>query len=337
MILTGLGINADGGHLGGSLRQLEADLALFQRCGFDAVEIPIDGLDLVLDGRLHREQVARVQSILNRHDFAYSVHAPNRLNLAFPQRGPAGRPLVELERDVFAACLDFCAEIEAGVLVYHSGLIALHEAAFGLAALPDERELEEARAREVSELRSLMPLAAARGVVVAMENRDPHPWEVATLVQAGQPASQLAKYHAGMLVPDLVRQVAGVDHPNLGLTLDFGHLYLASQQCALDYFEAIRQGNAYIRHLHGSDNFGRLGGAFGSIQERVPYGEGDLHLPPGWGTIPFEQSLAQLPDYEGLFVLEIRPRFLEHLQESREAMDRIIERVPGLILGERRD
>ena len=105
------------------------------------------------------------------------------------------------------------------------------------------------------------------------------------LRQAGLGDDQLGKYHAGLLVPDLVAQVTAVDHPNLGLTLDLGHLYLAARYCDFDFLEALREAAPHIRHLHVSDNFGRLGGVFDSMPVRIPYGEGDLHLPPGWGAV----------------------------------------------------
>lgn len=173
-------------------------------------------------------------------------------------------------------------------------------------------------------LRELMPLAAEWEVVVAMENRDPHPWEVATLIRAGLPPDQLIKYHAGMSIPDLVNQVKAVSHPNLGLTLDFGHLFLAANYCEFDYLNAIRQAAAYIRHLHSSDNFGRLGGVFDNLSDRIPYGDGDVHLPPGWGEIPHIEALVQLPEYNGLYTLELRPRFHDHFPQALKTMQHII-------------
>lgn len=327
MRITGICINGDGEHLGGSLTQLAADLRLFQECGFDGVELSVHGLDVINGGRLLRGQLDRVRAIVAGFAFAYTVHAPDNVNLAFPQKRWRHENESAMERDVFLASLDFCAAIGAGVMVYHSGLMALAPVAAGLEPLPGEEELERAREREVAALRDLVPLAAERGVVVAMENRDPHPWEVATLRRHGVPDEQLHKYHAGMLLPVLVAQVEAVNHPNLGLTLDFGHLFLAASQVGFDYLQAIAQAGPYIRHLHTSDNWGRLGGPFDSLSHRVPFGEGDVHLPPGWGAIPHVEALRQLPGYEGYYVLEIRPRFYEHLPEAVEATRHIVRQA----------
>ncbi len=324
MRITGIGINADATHLGGSLDRLADELVYFQECGYDAVELSVHGLDVIVGGRLQRRQLERLRAITERFDFLYTVHPANRINLAFPTRGVGGTPELGLEQEVFVACLDACAAIGAKVMVYHSGLVALHEAAFGLALLPDDEALEAARAQEVSALRDLMPLAAERGVIVAMENRDPHPWEIAVLWRFGLDADQLPKYHAGILIDNLVRQIAEVNQPNLGLTLDLAHLFLAANQCDFDFLGAIRQAAPCVRHLHGSDNFGRLGSVFADLSERIPYGDGDLHLPPGWGTIPHVEALAQLDGYEGLYVLELQPRFREHFAEALQTMRHLI-------------
>lgn len=324
MYITGIGIDEDMEYPRGSLSYLEENLSFFSSCGFDTVELTVHQLDVIINGKLQQRRVDNVRTITEKFDFDYTVHASFRLNLAFPQSWPGHPAELTHEQDVFAASLDFCAAIGAKVMVYHSGLIALKQAAFGLSPLPDDEALEQAREQEVTALRELMPLAAERGIVVAMENRDPHPREVATLIRAGLPPDQLSKYHAGMMIPDLVRQVEAVNHPNFGLTLDFGHLFLAANYCGFDYLEAIRQAAPYLRHLHSSDNFGRLGGVFESLADRIPYGDGDVHIPPGWGEIPHVEALFQLPDYKGRYILEIRTRFQGHYPEALEATRRII-------------
>jgi sugar phosphate isomerase/epimerase len=331
MNIAGICINGDCAHFGGSLERLVEDLTFFQECDFDGVEVSVDGLDAVIGGRVVRSRLDQIRTITESFDFLYTVHSPGRMNLAFPPQEPGGVPDLALEKAVFAAYLECCAAIGAEVMVYHSGLIALHEVAHGLRPLPDEEMLEAARQREVSALRELLPLAAEHGVVVAMENRDPHPWEIATLLRSGRMPDELLTYHSGLSIPHLVRQVEEVNHPNLGMTLDLGHLILAANVCGFDYLEAIRQAAPHVRHIHGHDNFGRLGSIFDALHARIPYGDGDLHLPPGWGTIPHQESLAQLPDYEGFYVLEIRPRFHAHFAEAlrttrdliREVQDRI--------------
>ncbi len=90
--------------------------------------------------------------------------------------------------------------------------------------------------------------------MVGMENRDPHLWELAVLHRAGRPAEELSCYHPGLLVPEIVRQIAAVGHPNLGMTLDLGHLYIAANVCGFDYLTAVEEAAPYVRHIHMHDN-----------------------------------------------------------------------------------
>ena len=329
MRIRGICLNGDVEYLGGSLARLEEELTACQACGFDGIELSIDGLDVMIGGRLVPQLVDRVRNVTESFELTYTVHPPGRLNLAFPQPGPSRAPDLAMEKAVFAGCLEFCEAIGAGVLVYHSGLIGLHQSAFGLGSLPDAAALEASRAQEVEALRELMPLAAAHGVVVGMENRDPHLWELVALQRAGQPPSQLLTYHAGLSIPALLRQIKEVNHPNLGITLDFGHLYLAANQCGFDFLAAVAQAAPYVRHLHMHDNLGRLDSVFGELQEKLPYGEADLHMPPGWGTIPLDDALARLPAYDGLCVLELRPRWAEHRAEALYSARQLFGQIPG--------
>ncbi len=318
--ITGIGINADGGRLNGSLLTLEEDLAFFQQCGYQAVELSVPGLDLIVRGKVHQTRLDRVRAITERFPFEYSIHAVSRLNLAF---GPEH----ELEKDIFAATLEVCEALGARTMVYHSGLIALERVGALLHPLPDSDGVERAREQEVTALRELMPLAAERGITVAMENRDPHPWEVAVLRREGRDPTELPFFHGGLLIPNLIAQIQAVDHPNLGICLDLAHLFLATNHLGLDYLEAVRQAAPWVRHVHANDNFGVLGDAFDGLADRNPYGEGDLHLPPGWGVIPLAEALAQLGDYEGLLILELRPRYRAEFGDALATTRSLIARA----------
>ncbi len=160
------------------------------------------------------------------------------------------------------------------------------------------------------------PIASDLGVVIGVENGDPHLWEYAVLMRAGKAPEDLAQYHARMRASAVVAQVEAVSHPNIGMTLDLGHLHLATHALDDDYLEAISTAAPWVRHLHINDNFGRLDAGHDAEGDRLTYGEADLHLPPGWGSIPFAQAFDRLADYEGDIVLEIKARYRDHLAEA---------------------
>ena len=65
-------------------------------------------------------------------------------------------------------------------------------------------------------------------------------------------------------------------------------------------------------HMHLHDSFGRPTTVrkFYSDAERVAYGMGDLHLPLGWGAIPFETLLPGKPFLPGTVMIVELPRSL---------------------------
>ena len=101
----------------------------------------------------------------------YTVHGLNRLNLAYDARH-------ELCRRIMAAQLQVAGAVDASCLVYHSGLQALDAVHYGVRrTLLSEQELVAGAEREVMALRALAPLAREAGLIIGMENGDPHLWE----------------------------------------------------------------------------------------------------------------------------------------------------------------
>ncbi len=317
MRVHGLGIDIPDQRVDGRRQVLVDELTHAQNVGFSLAELSIPSLNVIINGELIPQRAETIKQAVAPFDLRYSVHAPGRTNLAFG-RDP------ELEYRVLEACVRFCHAIGARALVYHSGLQALDAARTGMAGLPSDEELARGAEREVAALRRLAPIAADLDVIIGMENGDPHLWEYAVLKREGQGSDALAKFHARMRTSALVGQAEAVDHPNVGITLDLAHLHLATQALGEDYLEAISTAAPWVRHLHINDNFGKLDAGVDYEGYRLPYGEADLHLPPGWGRIPFAEAFARLGDYEGDIVLEIKERYRDHLGEGLENTMRIL-------------
>jgi sugar phosphate isomerase/epimerase len=173
-------------------------------------------------------------------------------------------------------------------------------------------------------LRELAPLARDAGVLIGMENGDSHLWEHNVIASFGRPRAELAQHHARLMIPPVVRQLEAIDDPAVGMTLDIAHLHIAAHDLGFDYLEAVEQAAPWVRHLHANDNFGRLDWGFDSEPDRWPYGEADVHLPPGWGSIPYAEVFARLPEYQGDLILEIKSGFVDYLGESLATMQRLV-------------
>ena len=319
-MILGIGINCDDSAIDGRLDRLAAELARAEDSGFDAYELSLEACNIVRGGRIDWDELERVKAILAGRALHYTVHGPCELRLV-------GAP--SHHRDVFLSALEASAELHARTYVYHSAQIALRPADQDTAPLPGEAALQQLWQQETELLAGLAPEAAKRGIVIAVENRDPHLWEIAALARHGKPASDLITYHQGMRLDLLAAQISRINSPSVGMCLDVGHAFLAAPYWPQpNYLAGIRQAAPAVRHIHFHDNFGRLDDLAGSMRERLVFGEADCHLPPGWGAIPLRQVLTALneSDYAGWLTVELNSRYLDHMpQVSAHVQAMIVE------------
>lgn len=312
----GIGLGGIGGV--GRLQQLELALAHFVELGFDLVEIDPSPFSLILNGELRRPQLADYIAVLRNFNLRYSMHGLMRLNLAYDPRH-------ELCKQIMLCQIEVARQMGARVLVYHSGLQALDDVRHGVRhALLADDELADGARREVAAFKALAPVAADAGVVIGMENGDPHQWEYNVLTQTNRPPAEIVKHHPRLRMGPIVRQLEAINHPNVGITLDVGHLYIAAQAVGFDVVAEVAVAAPWVRHIHAHDNFGLLDRGFDSEPDRWPYGEADIHTLPGWGTIPLRGIFARLPEYDGDVVLELKSGFWDYFGEGLAAMREIL-------------
>ena len=98
--------------------------------------------------------------------------------------------------------------------------------------------------------------------------------------------------------------VKALDHPNCGMTLDLGHLWLSAHYFGYDYLPAVAACAPYVRHLHVNDNNGTA----------------DQHLMPFHGTVDWRIAMAALAEigYKGELTYEIQEfgRYLPNDQKQ---------------------
>lgn len=209
----------------------------------------------------------------------------------------------DVQRDIVHACLELCRHLGAGVLVVHY----------------EERSADpavEARFRDT--ILRAADAAGRHGITLAVENIETERME------------------------RLVEFVAACGHPQVGITLDFGHAYLAARKFGYGFLDSVSLAAPHVRHLHVSDNFGRFADLrmdnlmlYRPVEHEwwLPGGFGDLHLPPGWGEVPLREACDRLDAYRGAAVIEYRharyrPWSGEVLQDMRE-----LARIAGLPAG----
>jgi sugar phosphate isomerase/epimerase len=299
-----IGASIDPVRIDGSLDRLTKDLQAFDKIGIQAVELPVHGLDAIFNGTLRTARTRQVMSLLSDFDFCYSIHSPNPVNL-MDQKDPA------LHKAVLEASLEFARQINAEVVVVHSGRFIVEEdfavtPARSLTASEQHRMLE-AEAQMLQELAGQYP-----DLMIALENARPY-------------LSQSPYTYAECIGP-LREQILRINKDNVKINLDFGHLFMASRFYTFDPVAAVTQIRDLVVHTHVHDNFGGTVHHWEKQQtHQLPFGKGDSHMPVGFGQIPIQAILEiLLPGYDGLLIMELRSRYFSDTKTSLDNLSALV-------------
>jgi sugar phosphate isomerase/epimerase len=284
-IITAIGFST-GVSGKGDLSRLDATLASLAEIGADAAELSLYGEDLITGGRLLPDRVHKLEQICRRHDLRYTVHGQIVSNFMDEAHLP-------LQKAVVRAMLELCDQVGATVLVHHAGQAPMTDAA-GRERLDDlEREA----------LAELAEAARGYGVRLAFEN-----------------IFAMGDHEYRQTPAEVADTVRAVGHPSLCGLIDFSHAYIECTRRRLDWRDQIRSMAAATGHLHVHDSFGRPYSMtrFFERSQEVALGIGDLHLPLGWGDIPWDEIFTELRFQPGTtMILELNgDRYAAELAES---------------------
>ena len=138
-------------------------------------------------------------------------------------------------------------------------------------------------------------------------------------IGTGAIAEKVAENVGPLIGIDISKEmISNINHPNIKGTLDFSHAYLNCNHRKVDFMNEIKAMSPISNHLHVHDSYGILNNLWTyNDSEMLSYGIGDLHLPIGWGTIPFDDIFDKLNFPAGLILnLEIQERFIDYFIEK---------------------
>ena len=348
MQIKGIGINVDSSNIDGDLDLLEETLGNFQDIGFNYAEIPVHGVDAIFKGKLNWLQTRVIIDILKEFQLKYTVHGPDLLNLMDSRN-------FKLQKEIFKSGIEFANAIGAEIFVYHSGKIPLHGETKGeelgqnnFLKIPSSRKIDQLKKIEIKTLQELASFAKDLGVTIAIENRCPELeeeslWELSKRFSNSKmfPSSvltpqipkplflrEISKYNYGTKIEDLVEQVKKIDRENVGITLDFSHAYLASKYYRFKFLDSIKFALPYIKHVHIHDCFGKPKISYEEQDiNLIQFGIGDMHMPVGWGEIPYDKIFRLLKNYNGVLCLELKPRYKKFYKYSLQRVNELIESI----------
>jgi len=270
-------------------KALEKQLDMAEAKPVDLVELPAFELALMVDGQIQRGVLNDLKSVCGGRGLSYSMHGPIALNL-MDHPGRTG-----LHLDILKASIEITAEVGARHLVIHTGICETGSRA----------EIDVAYERQRVALDEVAGIAAGHGVVVCVE----------TL-----PMERADKHTA--LPSRLAYELTLIDHPNIRCCLDVSHAYINCGFHGRDLLEELAPLAPFAEHLHLHDSFGRPNDVRTvSRAERIAYGLGDLHLPLGWGSIPWEAIFSELDlPKSPVLMLELPPPHAEELDNCIATM-----------------
>ncbi len=287
--------------------ELDSMLQAVEDAGFTHADIDAGLWDALLGGGVNGRQLARFGSVIERHRdrLRFTMHGANDLNVF----DWADR---DVQERLFCSSVELARALGAEAIAYHPGVRLPPTAG---AAVP----MTELMGYERDLLLAVADEIGAWGGRIGIETwwcddrgTNPH-------------------YSYAVWPEQLAQQVEAIDHPAVGVCLDFGHLYIAARWFGFDFLDGVARLAPLVNHFHLHDNFGAPGlpGPVGSAE----LGRGDLHLPPGWGTIPFDEifsktSFPQLPVFNIELVRGRKTRLLPYLPEMLAECRRLASLVP---------
>jgi sugar phosphate isomerase/epimerase len=276
----------------GRPESLRAELELIVAAGADAAEIALYDLDVVAGGRIIERRFAEVLAIAEQFPLRYTVHGPIASN-------PWDVRHAEIQEAATVAYLEMAGRLSASVYVQHSGR-TVHVTG---------PELEALKSRERDYLRRMGDLAGRRGIRLVVENL------------FGERPGDLVQ-----LPHEVAEQVERVDHPQVAVLIDFSHAFLEGSRRGTEPWASCRQAAPLTNHLHLHDSFGRPLTLHGYTRsETVAFGMGDLHLPLGWGAIPWTEIFDGIRFLPGTIAnVELPARYVD---QARNCVDRAREIV----------
>lgn len=272
----------------GDLEALDRRIAEQVEMGANVCELAAVRLDAVAGCRLVPHPVAGLKAVLGRHAIRYTLHAPIAVNLM-------DEPHFDLQFRAAETSLELAAECGADIVVMHPGRV--HPAVW----------VDHARrllAREAEALARLGDRARAIGDMrIACENMSPN-----RRVINGTETSYALDPAA------LARQVETVGHPRVVACLDVSHAQQGARLQGFDLIERAARLAPFVGHIHFSDSTG----VPSTIQwdnegDRLFFGIGDMHAPPGFGSIDFARLATIMTVPEGTaIVIELQDNHYGH-------------------------
>ena len=276
-------------------RSPEAIERNLRRCaedGFDAVEICLDFVPLLVGGRIDREWLGFLRRMLAGFPLRYSAHIGRDIDCR-----PAAS--YEMSRANLLGSVRICRELGLDPLVLH---------------FEEKSRDERAEQRFFEAHRRAAELAKSCGLLVCMENIEVERIDpvVDFVMRIDMPNFRLAfdTGHAWLAANWFGEDFLESFKKCLPL---LAHIHLSDN---LGIYEPLR--------LSDRPRYDAL-----PMGNRFSYARGDIHLPPFRGSVPFEKLLPLMKRFTGMYVCEYYSEFYQPFNAAVQKKVRLAVEAAG--------
>ncbi|PPR50609.1 MAG: hypothetical protein CFH15_00452 [Alphaproteobacteria bacterium MarineAlpha5_Bin5] len=270
-----------------NLDMLPSQLDKFNTLGIDSVELPIYEIDIIVGKKILFDELKKLQSIIKLYDFDYTIHGELSVNLM-------DEKYFDDHKEVLKKDIEVSGEIGATHLITHFGYTTISN-------FDNKSKYEDLLKNQNECYADIADFADKHNVTLAIECLFP-----------------FEDNGYAPLPNEIALNLNKINHKRIKACLDISHAYINCTYQNSHFINEIKDMAPLSEHVHMHDSFGILQKMRTYIQqEAVSYGLGDIHLPLGWGTIPFEKIFDEinLPKNTNLN-FELLPKHHAYFEES---------------------
>jgi len=260
---------------------------LVEQHKLDFAELSVFDWNIICGTKIVDPEIKKLIKICNGRSIGFTVHGELTVNFFDYEN-------IELHKEILKRNIELSSSINALHLVTHFGTTSKKN-------FLNKNKFQSLMRMQNEIYQEMGDYAKSHNVILVVEN-----------------LFNFHKEHYAPIPSIVANELTNIGHPNVMATLDFSHSYINCNQNKIDFEKETKTLAPISKHLHVHDSFG-LSKNISSYNdsEDLSYGNGDLHLPIGWGNIPFDKFFENLHFPAGLILnLEIQERFLEYIPET---------------------
>ena len=282
----------------GDISALSNQIKLCKDANIDSLEVSIFETDVIVGKKINFPELKILKDTLNNKGMAYTVHGELSVNLL-------DQDYFDDHKEILKRDIEVSGEINATHLVTHFGQTTN--------AVYENKELYNSHLKRQEECYDeLGEYAKKYNVILAIENLFPFKLD----------------YYAP-LPSEIAKQLNGINHPNVKCCMDISHAYINCTYQNAHLINELKEMGPLSEHIHMHDSFGNIERIWTYIDaESTSYGQGDLHLPLGWGDIPFDRIFDEVKFPTNVNLnFELPIRYEKYYEESISKARALLEKL----------